>query len=343
MRPPGHWLPPDPGDVRRGHLCAEREVESESVQRDSRRSFDKLGVVAAAEPRCQLHHARAGEAEPDLRVRRPVADAERRRSASPRRRLRRCRRARPDVCKRDTMRWRLGGQPVCDRQRHEHAVDGDCVDRDFRSFDELLDQVAATPRSLRSSCDSARELPTLMHDRQPALTLLIDRLDTHGSDGSSPGEPPCGWGTPASEKRSLCRALDVASPAVAPSIGCGRPIRSAIRAATPTAQSAPGEITPSTLRARASRSSADSSSVEITARSSAYSNPIACGSRSAAMTWSPRARAASSRPSCAGPAPRTRRRGRRAGGCLATRPRSRDTRRPYARARPRSWCRHASR
>ena len=46
-------------------------------------------------------------------------------------------------------------------------------------------------------------------------------------------------------------------------IGCASPIRSATRAAIPTGQSAPGETIPSTSRARASRSTASSSSDEM--------------------------------------------------------------------------------
>ena len=82
-----------------------------------------------------------------------------------------------------------------------------------------------------------------------------------------------GWSTPAAANRSRCRVFVVARTAVAPSIGCGSPSRSATRAAIPTGQSAPGETIPSTARARASRSIAASSSDEITARSSASGEP----------------------------------------------------------------------
>ena len=68
--------------------------------------------------------------------------------------------------------------------------------------------------------------------------------------------------------------------------------------------------------------------------SSASRKPGALASRSTAITsTSPRTRAASSRPSWAGPAPRTRRRGR-APGSPATRPRCRGTRQSCARGRP---------
>ena len=86
-----------------------------------------------------------------------------------------------------------------------------------------------------------------------------------------------------------------------------------------------------------------SSSVEMIARRSAYRNPGAAGSRSSAITNSPRSRAAASRPSCAGPAPRTRRRLPVAAPGPSTRPHCRGTTRWCARARPRTTCGRASR
>ena len=91
-------------------------------------------------------------------------------------------------------------------------------------------------------------------------------LTTQGAAGSWSSRA---CGTPAAAKHSRWRCFEVASTAVAPSIGCGSPIRSAMRAAIPTGQSAPGEMTPSTSSARARRSTSSSSSVEISARLSA--------------------------------------------------------------------------
>ena len=86
-----------------------------------------------------------------------------------------------------------------------------------------------------------------------------------------------------------------------------------------------------------------SSSVEMIARRSAYRNPGAVGSRSSAITNSPCSRAAPSSPSCAGPAPRTRRRLPVAAPGPSTRPHCRGTTRWCARARPRTTSSPASR
>ena len=96
-------------------------------------------------------------------------------------------------------------------------------------------------------------------------------LTTHGRRRAPSSSRGCG--TPAAAKRSRWRDFVVASAAVAASIGCGSPSRSATRAATPTGQSAPGETIPSTFSARASRSMPGSSSVETIARLSASAKP----------------------------------------------------------------------
>ena len=117
-----------------------------------------------------------------------------------------------------------------------------------------------------------------------------------------------GCGTPASLSRSRWRCLETASDAVSGESGCGRPKRAATRAAMATGQSIPGAMTPSMPSASASFPIAGSSSADTIARLSAYSKPGACASRSQATMKSPRSRAARKSPSCAGPAPRTRRR-----------------------------------
>ena len=93
-----------------------------------------------------------------------------------------------------------------------------------------------------------------------------------------------GWGTPASANRSRCFSFEVASTAVAGSIGCDSASRSAILAAIATGQSIPGAIRPSIRSAVASRSICGSSSTEMIARRSAKEKPGAAGSRSAAIT-----------------------------------------------------------
>ena len=96
---------------------------------------------------------------------------------------------------------------------------------------------------------------------------------TSGGSSSPPTTHQRGCGTPASPRRSRCRSLLVASTAVAGSIGCGRPLRSATRAATPTGQSVPGETIPSISSAVIRRSIAGSSSVERMQRRSAKRKP----------------------------------------------------------------------
>ena len=127
----------------------------------------------------------------------------------------------------------------------EDAVDGDRVDRHLGAVDVLLDDVGrrcGTPSSAASiAAGSSASVRTSVSPRCPWRS---GALTTQGGTGSSSSR---GCGTPAAAKRSRWRDFVVASAAVAPSIGCGRPSRSATRAATPTGQSAPGETIPSTF------------------------------------------------------------------------------------------------
>ena len=203
----------------------------------------------------------------------------------------------------------------------------------------------APPRDSASAVASAASSsPGERTSASPRWPCRSGAFTTRGNGSSaSRGSSSRACGTPAAANASRWRAFDVTMDPVRAVIGCASPIRSATRAAIPTGQSAPGETIPSTSRARASRSTASSSSDEMIARSSASTNPTACGSRSTAITctsslpW-----AASSSPSCAGPAPRTRRR-RRARERPATRPRCRGTRPRCAGALPRTRSRPASR
>ena len=189
-----------------------------------------------------------------------------------------------------------------------------------------------------TSCGSSTSERPFWPCRSGALTT------SGGFNASSPSVTTCqrGWGTPACANRSRWRSLFVASAAVAGEIGCGKPSFAATRAATATGQSVPGEITPSGVSADASRSIAGSSSVETMQRLSASGNPGAAGSRSTTAVQMPCDRAASSSPSCAGPAPRTRRRGLLSRGCLATMPHCRDTTRRCAPGPRRTTCGRAS-
>ena len=166
-----------------------------------------------------------------------------------------------------------------------------------------------------------------------SLTLAIGSSATHGALGSSSCR---GCGTPAAARAARRRVLFVASNAVAGEIGCGSPSRSAISGSCDADRPVgAGRDQPApTFPARASRSTPGRSSVETIARLDASSKPGAEGSRSTTMVSTSQSCAARRSPSCAGPAPRTRRgRGR---GSPATSPRSRSTRRPSARVPPRS-------
>ena len=266
---------------------------------------------AARRPRPRTAPVRA---EPDLGVARPVLDPERRR---PRRaRLDRpassAWRARPGVSERDAEGRRLGGhrsvtvsgmKPPSTRERRSRSA------RARRSAPRRARrrrEASTAPR------DRGRELrPRRATSVSPRWPCRSGALTTHGNRAvaGSLAEHARGCGTPAAAKRSRCRVFDVASTAVAPSIGCGSPSRSATRAAIPTGQSMPGAMIPSTLLGRASRSIARLVLGRDHRASSASAKPGASGSRSTAITNEVRARA---RPragrAAPAPAPRTRRR-----------------------------------
>ena len=116
--------PPDP---RLGGAAARRASpsaadEREAVQVDAERGRAELRVVAAAQARGQLDHARPVRPDPDLRVGRPVRDPERLRPPRRASSTGSCAR-RPDVGERDAERRRLGGQAVGHGQRVELAAD----------------------------------------------------------------------------------------------------------------------------------------------------------------------------------------------------------------------------
>ena len=184
---------------------------------------------------------------------------------------------RPDMGEGDAERGRLCRQPVGDRERRGSGRRG-------RTRSPSPRARRRAPR--RGRCRSAtprapprprpRAPPASWTSASPRCPCRSGAFTTHGNGSeASCGSSARACGTPAAANASRCRLFDVASAPLRASIGCGRPIRSATRAAIPTGQSAPGETIPSTSRARASRSIPSSSSDESTARSSASGKPAA--------------------------------------------------------------------
>ena len=255
----------------------------------------ELRVVAAAEARSQLNHA--GPSAPTricvyvgpFRI--PSASAAARAASIAALRLRTqgqaCASATPNA----------GGSAVSrsvDEQRHgsRRRSRRPCT---VTSGPSTCSSTSTTPLRDASSAASiaAGELLRGAHERQPALALAVGRLDdARAARSRLRGSSVAAAARRPRRTRSRCRDFDVATSAASrASIGCGRPSRSATRAATPTGQSAPGEMIPSTRSARASRSTPASSSVESDRRACPRSaKPGADGSRSTAITNRSRAR-----------------------------------------------------
>ena len=220
-------------------------------------------------------------------------------------------------------RW-IGGDPVGDGQRREDAVDREADDRHLRA---ARPAPRPAPGRCGRRCGRARSpAPARRRDstsvrpfwpcRSGALTTTGPEIS--GRSSSPPTTHERGCGTPLHRRAARAGgACSWRAPRSAARSGAAGP-SAAIRAATPTGQSVPGAMIPSISSAPTSRSIAGSSSVERMQRRSASGNPGAPGSRSTTATQSPRARAASSRPSWAGPAPRTRRRAVPWRGSLST-------------------------
>ena len=178
------------GRLRLGQLdrLTEGGGEREAVEVDAERDTAELGVVAAAEPRGELHHARPVGAEDELGVGRAVGHSE-----SIGREARRLDglldrvRARPGVGERDAEGGPGPGEPVGDRQRVEDAADGEGVDGDLRPWHELLHEREPVPR--RSDCggNRLRELGRVGDDRKPLLALAVDGLHDRGQRQVVPG------------------------------------------------------------------------------------------------------------------------------------------------------------
>ena len=157
---------------------AERGVDREPVQVDTRHGLDELGVVATAEARRDLDHLRPVGADAKLRVGRPVLDPERR-DRSPRDlgHPGAWHRTGPDVRERDAERRRLGGQPVGDRERREDAAGRESDHGHLRPVGELLDERQSVPRRTARGLDRCGQLCRVGDERQSLLALPVGRLD----------------------------------------------------------------------------------------------------------------------------------------------------------------------
>ncbi len=155
-----------------------------------------------------------------------------------------------DVGERDAERGRVGDDPVGDRERREAlppiekptTVTSGPSTSSSTSARPLRAALRAVSIAAGSSAGSSTSVRPFCPCRSGAFTTTGPV--TAGSSSSPPTTHERGCGTPASASRSRWRSLFVAATAVAGVIGCGRPSRSAIRAATPTGQSVPGEIDP---------------------------------------------------------------------------------------------------
>ena len=243
-------------ELLRVHRLAERARDRERIEVDAERDAAELRVVAAADARRHLREQRPVVAEQDLHRRRAVLDAERARRSG--RRL--DRRADvgglevggPAVRERDAERRRRRLLAVGDGQRDEVAVEGERVDGDDVAADELLDEAvlaarlgergrrgarrarrgrARARRRARRRGPAPRSRPGSRAPRRPARPR---RATGRRASAAARSPPPR-----AARAASAARRRATPSPGVS---GCGRPSRSAIRAASATAWSVPGAI-----------------------------------------------------------------------------------------------------
>ena len=259
-----------------------------------------------------------------LRVRRPFGDAERRgRPACRVDRLRdlvgvgcadghECASATPNA-------GGLGDGAVGDRQRVEASAEREAVDRELLPGHELLDEEAAAPRHARAPPRRPARAPVgVATTESPRWPWRSGALTTHGQPSSAaasrassqrPARADTGLRHARLAKRSRWRSFDVgqhapprASAGAAARAGRRRAPRcrpaSRSRARSGRRRAPPRRAGRSRARPRRRRSRGGR-------RSGSRARP---GSRSTAITYRPRLRAAASSPSCAGPAPRTRRR-----------------------------------
>ena len=208
----GHTLP-GRGSIRPCQTVtwrlAERGVEREVVERNACGRLHELGVVTATEACRHLHHlavrrGRRGSACTSGRRARPAPPPP---PGCPHGDLH-ADRARPGVGEGDAVCGRISRETVGDRQGHEDTVGRERVDRHLRAIHELLDQVRTAPRCGRRDGDGGVELARLAHDREAALTLLVDRFDDTREERRL-ARATRGCGTPVLAKRSRCRVFVV--------------------------------------------------------------------------------------------------------------------------------------
>ena len=209
--------------------------------------------MPAAEAGGDLHHHGPVRAEPDLGVRRAVADADRldRRQRDVDRATR--------ITGSVGQTWasatpKAGGSAVS----RSVTVSGtkspstrERVHRDLGPLDVLLDEDAAAARLHRRRLERSREVLAAPDEREAALPLAIRRLDDAREPAAS---RPAGTRAGAGHRRRRTRRAGGASTSQPrrrsgrSDARCPSARRRALRCAT--VQSAPGETIPSTSRAR---------------------------------------------------------------------------------------------
>ena len=291
--------------------------EREPVQVDAGHELDELGVVAAAEPGGDLDHLRPAAADPQAACRtgRPRSRAPRPRGAPPRSRPRRAATARRARAGRRTRRRRAATRSVT-ASGTKLAAGREAADGDLRPVDELLDEHGPAARERARRVDRGREAPASPARAAAGPRRAVGRLDDarrrerRASRPRGDDLPARLRARPPSASASRWRSLLVARHRGRRRDGVRQPeLLGDPRRDRRPARSVPGAITPVERRAppRAARSPARRRSRRCSGGRRARS-PGAPGSRSQTAVQMPCARAASSRPSCAGPAPSTRRR-----------------------------------
>ena len=143
------------GEARHSESRSPRAAASASPLRSTPSAASQSSASCPPPSRAaSSHDTGPSVAEQHLRVRRPVANAERRggRRAQPATAASTSAGAlaRPDVGERDAERGRLGDDAVGHGERDERAADGEGVDRQLRPVDELLDEHDRPARRARA-------------------------------------------------------------------------------------------------------------------------------------------------------------------------------------------------
>ena len=188
---------------------------------------------------------------------------------------------------------------------------GEAADRHLRPVEILLDEDGAAAGGGARSLDRRPEAAGAAHQRKAgprgAVGGLHDRGERRIERLVLRRDLPSRLGNARlGERLTLAELVRRENRGRRTRSDAGSPSFSAIRAATATGGSVPGEMTPSIGSAEASRSRAGSSSVRDDAPPVCQGEAGSPGSRSQTAVQMPWIRAASSSPSWAGPAPRTR-------------------------------------